>query len=40
MMNTLGGGLARTKVGACEVNDKRGTLVSPKTGGGGLAGLT
>ena len=37
MMNTLGGG--RTKVGACEVHDKRGPLASPKTGGG-LAGRT
>ena len=39
MMYTLGGGLARAKVGACEVHDKHGPLASPKTGGG-LAGHT
>ena len=39
MMNTLGGGWARAKVGACEVHGKDGPLASPKTGGG-LAGRT
>ena len=38
MMNALGGGLARTKVGACEVHGKHGPLASPKTAG--LAGRT
>ena len=39
MISALGGGLARAKVGACEVHDKHGPLASPKTGGG-LAGRT
>ena len=39
MMNTLRGGWARAKVGACEVHGKDGPLASPKTGGG-LAGRT
>ena len=38
-MNTLRGGWARAKVGACEVHGKDGPLASPKTGGG-LAGRT
>ena len=38
MMYTLGGGFARTKVGACDVDDKRDELESLNTAGGGFGG--
>ena len=37
-MYTLGGGVARTKVGACDVNDKRDELESLNADGGGFGG--